>query len=194
MGLLLGLPRPSIPSGNSSTRTTRRAANSWTCSRTRCGWSTCRHIRQPAFYASLPKAQKFLRDGLKRFATSYGMGTLGRHRPVAHRHRVALAHPRDKRKCGRTFATVLDLLDRYPEFTFMCSQPVQYEWIKKYYPELYTRIKKRVKEGRWEVFGAHVGRERLQRAVRRSPGPPVPVRQSLLRERVRLPVAHRLVA
>jgi alpha-mannosidase len=58
------------------------------------------------------------------------------------------------RKCGRTFATTLDLMERYPAYVFGASQPQQYDWVKQHYPELYAGIKHRVAEGRWEVQGA----------------------------------------
>jgi alpha-mannosidase len=58
------------------------------------------------------------------------------------------------RKCGRTFATVLHLMQRYPGYFFGASQPQQYDWVKSRYPELYGDIKRRVAEGRWEIQGA----------------------------------------
>ena len=58
------------------------------------------------------------------------------------------------RKCGRTFATALAMLERYPDYIFGASQPQQYEWVKQHYPALYGRVKERVAEGRWEVQGA----------------------------------------
>src|SRR5439155_15437358 len=58
------------------------------------------------------------------------------------------------RKCGRTFATVLHLMERYPAYVFGASQPQQYDWVKRHYPELYAAIKRRVAEGRWEIQGA----------------------------------------
>jgi alpha-mannosidase len=57
------------------------------------------------------------------------------------------------RKGARTFSTVLELMDRYPDYKFGCSQPQLYDWIKEYYPALYERIKEKVKEGRWELQG-----------------------------------------
>ncbi len=57
------------------------------------------------------------------------------------------------RKGARTFATALDMMDRYPEYVFGASQPQLYEWIKTAYPKLYDRIKGKVHEGRWEVQG-----------------------------------------
>ncbi|MEZ5357720.1 MAG: glycoside hydrolase family 38 C-terminal domain-containing protein [Candidatus Zixiibacteriota bacterium] len=57
------------------------------------------------------------------------------------------------RKCARTFATQLDLIERYPEYIFGASQPQHYVFIKEYYPELYKRIKAAIAAGRWEVQG-----------------------------------------
>lgn len=57
-------------------------------------------------------------------------------------------------KVQRSFATVLELMDRYPDYKFMCSQPQLYEFVKEHAPNLYEKIKQRVKEGRWEVEGA----------------------------------------
>ena len=57
-------------------------------------------------------------------------------------------------KAHRTFSTVLALMERYPDFKFMSSQPQLYKYVKMSDPKLYERIKQRVKEGRWEVEGA----------------------------------------
>ena len=58
-----------------------------------------------------------------------------------------------KRKCARTFANQLRLLEQYPEHRFACSQAVQYQWIKDGYPDLYDEIRARVADGRWEPVG-----------------------------------------
>ena len=118
-------------------------------------WSVdLQHKGGQPYFDSLAKAQRLLRTGLKEFETSYGMGKLAI-MGQSHIDTAWLWPLREtRRKCGRTFSTVLNLLDRYPEFLFLCSQPIQYEWIKEYYPELFKRIKRRVKEGRWEPFGA----------------------------------------
>lgn len=50
-----------------------------------------------------------------------------------------------------TFRTVLDLMNEYPEFTFSQSQASTYKIIEEYSPEMLPEIKRRVKEGRWEV-------------------------------------------
>lgn len=57
------------------------------------------------------------------------------------------------RKCSRTFSTVLRLMEQYPEFIFSQGQAQLYAFTKEKYPKLYEQIKKRVREGRWDVTG-----------------------------------------
>lgn len=56
-------------------------------------------------------------------------------------------------KAVRSFSTVLRLMEEYPEYIFMSSQPQLYKYVKQYAPLKYKEIKKRVAEGRWEVEG-----------------------------------------
>lgn len=58
-----------------------------------------------------------------------------------------------KRKGARTFSTVLDLMDKYPDYIFGASQPQLFQWMKEDYPKLYKRLKEKVLEGRIEVQG-----------------------------------------
>jgi len=57
------------------------------------------------------------------------------------------------RKCGRTFASQLSLLERYPDYVFGASQPQQYKFVKERYPALYEKVKQMVAAGRWELQG-----------------------------------------
>ncbi|NLG25279.1 MAG: alpha-mannosidase [Clostridiales bacterium] len=57
------------------------------------------------------------------------------------------------RKCGHTFANMLRLMEEYPDFTFTCSQPLLYAYVKRYYPELYAQLKARFDAGQWEFVG-----------------------------------------
>jgi alpha-mannosidase len=59
-----------------------------------------------------------------------------------------------RRKVARTFSTALQLMDEYPEYVFLASQPQHYAWMKATYPTLFARIGARVAEGRWEPVGA----------------------------------------
>lgn len=58
------------------------------------------------------------------------------------------------RKTARTFAAQLRLLEEYPDYKFLVSQPACYEMVREHYPELFERIKKAAKEGRWIADGA----------------------------------------
>jgi alpha-mannosidase len=59
-----------------------------------------------------------------------------------------------RRKVARTFATALKLMDEYPEYVFLASQPQQYAWLADEHPGLFARVRERVAEGRWEAIGA----------------------------------------
>jgi alpha-mannosidase len=58
-----------------------------------------------------------------------------------------------RRKCARTFASVLALMEEDSTFSFACSQALQYEWMKDSYPDLFRRIGEAVASGRWEPVG-----------------------------------------
>lgn len=59
-----------------------------------------------------------------------------------------------ERKVARTFAAQLRLIEKYPEYRFLQSQPQTYEFCKQHYPELYDRIKAAIKQGGWIAEGA----------------------------------------
>lgn len=59
-----------------------------------------------------------------------------------------------RQKVERSFATVLKLMDEYPEYRFMMSQPQLFAYLKETDPELFARVKRRVAEGRWKLDGA----------------------------------------
>lgn len=50
-----------------------------------------------------------------------------------------------------TFATVDRLMDEYPDFTFGQSQASTYVLTEEHLPELFERVRARIKQGRWEV-------------------------------------------
>ncbi len=114
-------------------------------------------MRQPYsedFYASLAAAQAHIDRELYE--------KMGGHRDVVatcigHTH-IDVAWwwtvAQTREKVVRSFATVLKLMEEYPSYKFMSSQPVLYYFLKQRYPELFERIKERVAEGRWEVEGA----------------------------------------
>lgn len=58
-----------------------------------------------------------------------------------------------ERKAIRTFANTLDMMDEYPDFKFAQSQAVLYDTVKKNAPDIFERIKEKVKNGQWEIMG-----------------------------------------
>lgn len=57
------------------------------------------------------------------------------------------------RKCARTYANVLNLMDQYPEYVFIQSSAFHAELMRRHYPDIFEGIKRRVAEGRWEPNG-----------------------------------------
>ncbi|HXC97677.1 MAG TPA: glycoside hydrolase family 38 C-terminal domain-containing protein [Edaphobacter sp.] len=53
----------------------------------------------------------------------------------------------------RTFTTALQLMDEYPGYTYSQSAAQYTAWIAEKYPQMNDQIRKRVKEGRWEIVG-----------------------------------------
>ncbi|KAK3329649.1 glycoside hydrolase family 38 protein [Apodospora peruviana] len=58
-----------------------------------------------------------------------------------------------KRKVARSWSNQCDLMERYPELNFACSQAQQYKWLKELYPSVFERVKTKVKEGRFHPIG-----------------------------------------
>ncbi|MFC4605617.1 alpha-mannosidase [Rhodococcus kronopolitis] len=57
------------------------------------------------------------------------------------------------RKCARTFANVVALMDEHPGFRFACSSAQQLDWVKQAYPELFERIREKVAAGQFVPVG-----------------------------------------
>ncbi|KAL8862895.1 MAG: hypothetical protein Q9178_000837 [Gyalolechia marmorata] len=58
-----------------------------------------------------------------------------------------------KRKIARSWSSQCDLMDRYPEHRFTCSQAQQYKWLETLYPKLFDRVKSKIKEGTFQTIG-----------------------------------------
>ena len=59
-----------------------------------------------------------------------------------------------ERKTGRTFAQQLRLIEHYPDYKYLQSQPGVYEMCRAHYPELFERIVEAAKGGQWIPEGA----------------------------------------
>lgn len=105
------------------------------------------------FYASLEAARNLLRQQLDDIPKHHPVTV----RCIGHTHiDVAwlwrLKHTREK--AARSFSTVLRLMELYPDYVFLQTQPQLYEYLQTDYPTLYEQIRERVAEGRWEAGGA----------------------------------------
>ena len=106
------------------------------------------------FYASVKEADAFLQ---KEFYGEFCKSQDIRSICIGHTH-IDIAWlwtvAQTREKAQRSFATVIELMKRYPEYKFMSSQAILYKMVKEEAPELYEEIKKMIKAGRWEVEGA----------------------------------------
>ncbi|PVZ96901.1 hypothetical protein BB558_007170, partial [Smittium angustum] len=58
-----------------------------------------------------------------------------------------------KRKVARSFASQLNLMEKYPEFKFIASQAQQFEWLENNYSDLSKKVHKFVKSGQFVITG-----------------------------------------
>lgn len=107
----------------------------------------------PQFFSSIRKAETYI---LETYYKNRPANPVTVH-SIGHTHiDVAWKWPlkQTRQKAVRSFRTVLNLMERYPEYKFMSSQPQLYQFVKEEAPELFEEIKEKVKEGRWETEGA----------------------------------------
>ena len=57
------------------------------------------------------------------------------------------------RKCARTYANVLTLMEQDPEYKFIQSSALHTEWMRLYYPHIFEGIAKYTAEGRYDPNG-----------------------------------------
>lgn len=57
------------------------------------------------------------------------------------------------RKCARSWVTVIRLMEKNPEFVFTCSQAQQFQWVKSWYPGLFSEIKHFIQKGQFIPVG-----------------------------------------
>ncbi len=112
-----------------------------------------RNPYSPEFYASLSEASAYLQKALYEDLIGFQdiIATCIGHTHIDVAWMWTVEQVREK--TGRSFATVLKLMDEYPNYKFMSSQPQLYEFLKERYPKLYAKVKERVAQGRWEPEG-----------------------------------------
>lgn len=107
----------------------------------------------PEFEASLPAAEA-VAARIYAIIDTEARPTIS---AVGHTHldvgwRWRVRHTRDK--TGRSFATVLNLMEEYPQFVFMYNQASLFDFLKADYPETWDRVGEKVKTGQFEIEGA----------------------------------------
>ncbi|HZR40554.1 MAG TPA: alpha-mannosidase, partial [Ktedonobacteraceae bacterium] len=104
------------------------------------------------FYASVAGAHEILKEGIGGAGAGLKVEVIG----TGHAH-IDVAWlwtlGQTRRKAGRTFHTVMRLMEQYPDYHFTQSQPQLYDYIRQDYPELFEAIQQRAAEGRWELIG-----------------------------------------
>ena len=112
-------------------------------------------LREPfedGFYNNVEVAQWTLDDGLAAAGPPLAVDIIA----VGHAHLdVAWLWPvsQTRRKAARTFSSVLQLMEQFPDFHFTQSQPQLYRYVAEDHPDIFEQIQARVAEGRWEATG-----------------------------------------
>lgn len=112
------------------------------------------NYKKEPYYTSIQEALKFVQAGLEEYAkieeikpTVTGVGHS--HIDMGWLWRYSAT----REKASRTFSTVLNLMRIFPEYRYMHSSPQLYQWIKEDYPEIFAKVKDKIKEGQWEITG-----------------------------------------
>ncbi|KIM65521.1 glycoside hydrolase family 38 protein [Scleroderma citrinum Foug A] len=58
-----------------------------------------------------------------------------------------------QQKTARSWSTQIDLMERYPEHRFACSQAQQFKWLEQQYPLLFEKLKVKVASGQFHLIG-----------------------------------------
>ncbi len=107
------------------------------------------------FYASILEAQEYLSQELyETLCTPEGKPIVS---CIGHTHidvEWLWARAQTREKMQRSFATAHKLMELYPEYKFMLSQPELYRYLKEESPAQYEQLRQLVNQGRWEPEGA----------------------------------------
>ncbi|MDX2162707.1 MAG: glycoside hydrolase family 38 C-terminal domain-containing protein [bacterium] len=105
-----------------------------------------------AFYASIPAAMAALESGIA--AAGEPLDVLIASTGHAHIDTAWMwTVDQTRRKAERTFYNVIRLMEEFPFYNFVQSQPQLYDYVRQDHPALFELIKQRVAEKRWEPIG-----------------------------------------
>ena len=112
------------------------------------------NARSYEYYESIEEALAFLKKGMDELRFPEVKPSI---HAVGHSH-IDMAWlwrlSATREKASRTFSTVLNLMWQYPDYFFMHSSPQLFKFLEEDYPELFARVKEKIKDGQWEATGA----------------------------------------
>lgn len=110
-------------------------------------------VSEKEFFRALKSAHPFLKSvlSLKNGDSAPSAGLVGH----SHMDTAWLWHVDETiKKCARTFSNQISLMEQYPEHRFIQSSACHGDMMRRYYPDLFSRIQDKVAEGRYEPNGA----------------------------------------
>ena len=110
-------------------------------------------VTEEEFFGAIAEAQPYLTKvlSLKNGDAAPVAGLIGH----SHMDTAWLWHVGETvKKCARTYANQLSLMEQYPEHRFVQSSSCHSDMVRRYYPEVFERIQEKVAEGRYEPNGA----------------------------------------
>jgi alpha-mannosidase len=110
-------------------------------------------VEHEKFYLGVKRANQILKEALRdKNATSQAYVGLVGH---SHMDTAWLWHRKEtEKKCGRTFANQMSLMDQFSTYTFIQSSAHHGDMIRRLYPSLFEKMKERIAQGRYEPNGA----------------------------------------
>lgn len=110
-------------------------------------------VSKEVFFGAIKSAQPYLTKvlSLKNGDAAPVAGLIGH----SHMDTAWLWHVDETiKKCARTYSNQISLMQQYPEHRFVQSSSCHSDMVRKYYPDLFVKIKEKVAEGRYEPNGA----------------------------------------
>lgn len=107
---------------------------------------------EEAFYAALSDAAPVLKEQLSRHngdSAAFVALTGHSHMDTAWQWPIT----ETVKKCARTYANQLNLMEEYPEYRFVQSSAYHADMLRRHAPELFSRIQEAVRKGIWEPNG-----------------------------------------
>ena len=107
---------------------------------------------EEAMRASFQEASRTIREGIEQLpAAERGMVYVS---GLAHIDIVWLWQEKHSvRKVANTAMNTLALAKQYPEYIFTFSQPYAFQWLERYYPDIFKQVQEAVKKGNIDPVG-----------------------------------------